>query len=357
MLRRRKSALTIMAAAVAVTVSAMFAAPITAAPPPVAGAPLAVAQTGVAVLPDTSATMSHPGSADMALAAVPRPAAVPGPALQAAAAPPPVVAPWISDQFCSYNGIKLAGLSKACVSPTLGTYDPLDNCFWKVLVPQPPPGDPLWQGNNPNAGKLYSVTCMTHFGTNVGNAAATIAYSTQPPLNYNQNLNPTQQTALAIALNIFIIVLAVSPVPAVGTEPANYAGVLGLPNWIWLDIPPLFWNQQTFSQTIPLVGKLTLSFQGEQVDWDMGDGHHAMCATPGSGYHTAPGVAYKTYNGGPGPSPDCGYIYQQAGSFPISATATWFMAFQVGSTSGTFVVSRTTPAKMMTIGELQAVTE
>jgi hypothetical protein len=359
MLRRRSNRLAIVAAAIVAAVIAMFAAP-TAAAPPHSAVPLAATPSAVGVLPDTSATISHPGSPDMALAAVPHiPAAVPGPAHQAAAAAPAIVPPWLSDQICSYNGVQLAGLSSGCTSATLGTYDPLDNCFWKKLMPQPPAGDPLWQGQSSAApAALYSVTCMTHFGTNVGNAAATVVYSTSPPLNYGQNLTGLEPTVLAFVLSIFTTVLAISPVPAVGTEPDTNAGVFGLPNWLWLDIPPLFWNQKTFSKKIFLIGTISVSFQGQQVDWDMGDGHHVICATPGSAYHTtASGTAYKTYNGPPGPSPDCGYSYPQVGSFPISATATWFMSFKIGSTTGTFVLSRTTPATMMSIGELQVVTE
>jgi hypothetical protein len=127
---------------------------------------------------------------------------------------------------------------------------------------------------------------------------------------------------------------------------------------MWLELPGAFWNQQQFSKNVFLIGKISLSFQGEQVDWDMGDGHHVICSTPGTGYHSSVATSYKVYNGPPGPSPDCGYQYDMAGTFPVSATATWFIAFQVGSsTSGTFVISKTTPATMLSIGELQAVTE
>ena len=105
---------------------------------------------------------------------------------------------------------------------------------------------------------------------------------------------------------------------------------------------PSGWNDSTL--TPPPSGRLLLS---------------ETCSTPGTAYTKPafPNAAYKVYNGQPGPSPDCGYRYQTAGSYGVTATVTWLMAFQVGSTTGTFVVSRTTKIKMMNIGELQAVTE
>jgi hypothetical protein len=315
-------------------------------------ATLPATTSDVSVLPDTSVAAATPVR-DATASAVPDPAALPGPPVEAA---PSIVAPFLSDLFCTYNGTKLAGLKKGCVDPLLGTYDPLDNCFWKKLEPQPPPGDPLWGGRSsaPPAA-IYTVTCETHFGTTVGNAAATLQYSTAPPLNYGQ---PALTTLQALALSTFTTLLALSPVPAVGSAPPATAepGVVGLPIWMWADIPPLFWDPKSYSTRV-LLTKLSFSFRGMQVDWDMGDGHHVICSTPGSGYHTAPGVAYRTYTGPAGPSPDCGYTYQIVGSFPVSATVTWLVAFQVGKTTGTFVISRTTPAVLHKIGEVQVVTQ
>src|SRR5262245_32606889 len=103
-------------------------------------ATLPAATSRPSVLPDTSVAAATPVR-DATLSAVPQPAALPGPPIEAA---PSIVAPFLSDLFCTYSGAKLTGLKKGCVDPVLGTYDPLDNCFWKKLVPQPPPGDPLW---------------------------------------------------------------------------------------------------------------------------------------------------------------------------------------------------------------------
>lgn len=351
MLRQRSRVRVVAAVAVFVTLAALVSTPVAAATVPVSTAP-------AAMLPDTSAATAGSVVGAAALAAVPSVAQAPVHAAAAAAPPPPVTTPFLSDSYCSYNGTVLPGLLKGCISTLLGSYDPLDNCFWKELVPQPPAGDPLWQGQSsaPPA-KLYTVTCETHNGPQVGNAAATLEYSAQPPLNYNQAALTTLQQ---LALSVFVSALALAPVPKVETAPAasGKPGVVGLPVWMWGDIPGALWNQKSINQTVVFT-KVALSFQGEQVDWDMGDGNHVICKTPGTAYRspTPPNVAYKTYNGTPGPSPDCGWTYKNAGSYWVSATATWFIAFQVGSTSGTFVVSRTTPAMNLNIGELQVVTE
>jgi hypothetical protein len=355
-LKRRARTGVVAGLALALTMATLVSAPVAAAVVPASSSPSAM-------LPDTSAATAGPVVGRAAIAALPPVAQAPA----RAAAAPVVTTPFLSDSYCSYGGFdlkSLMGLNSACVDAILGSYDPLDNCFWKELQPQPPPGDPLWQGQSsaPPA-KLYVVTCETHNGTNIGNAAATIEYSTQPPLNFNQApLSLAQRTAL----NLFVTALALAPVPETGTEPPSddtgppaEGGVVGLPSWMWTDIPPAFWDQWTFTKKVFLIGKVALAFQGEQVDWDMGDGHHVICATPGSAYvrPTLPNIAYKVYSGPPGPSPDCGYTYQKAGTYGVTSTATWYLAFQVGSTSGTFVVSRTTKIKLLTIGELQAVTE
>jgi len=356
MLRRRSRVRVVAAVAIVATLAALVSTPVAAATVPALTAPSVM-------LPDTSAATagSVVGRAAVA-AAVPSIAQAPARAAAAAAPPPSVTAPFLSDGFCSYAGFPLSSLitglqSGGCVSPIFGTYDPLDNCFWKILQPQPPPGDPLWQGRSPSAGKLYTVSCETHNGQNIGNAAATIQYSTQAPLNPAQSLSIPQQAA-ATALNILVTGLALAQFPATGSAPPPGDGVVGVPMWMWADIPAPLWDPISKNTTVVFT-KVALSFQGAQIDWDMGDGHHVTCSTPGTAYTrpTLPNLAYKNYTGAPGPSPDCGYLYSTAGRYGVTATITWFMAFQVGSTTGTFVVSRTTKITMMNIGELQAVTE
>jgi hypothetical protein len=354
MLNRRVRAGVVAAVALALATTAMISTP-------VAGAPIPAAVAPSAMLPDTSAATAGSVLGNAAIAAAVPSVARAAPARAAAAdAPPPVTTPFLSDGTCTYAGkdlTRLLGLDPGCVSTVLGTYDPLDNCFWKEMNPQPPVGDPLWQGQPSDApAKLYTVTCETHNGMDIGNAAATIEYSTQPPLNLNQGaLSIAQQTAL----NLFVSALAIAPVPETGTEPPADGGVVGLPSWMWADIPPGLWDLWQFNKTVFLIGKVALAFQGQQVVWDMGDGNRVTCATPGTAYvrPTLPNAAYKNYSGLPGPSPDCGYTYQKAGVYGVTSTATWYLAFQVGTTSGTFVVSRTTKIKLLTIGELQAVTE
>jgi hypothetical protein len=351
MLRRRSRVRVMAAVAAFATLAALVSTPVAAATVPVSTAPSAM-------LPDTSAATAGAVVGNAAIAAAVPSLAQAAPVLAAAAAPPPpIVPPYLSDGFCSYAGKKLS----SCLNVLLGNYDPLDNCFWKLLVPQPPAGDPLYQGQSAAAGDLYSVTCETHNGMNVGNAAATIQYTTQAPVNPNQSLSPLQQAA-ATALNLLVTGLAVANFPATGSAPPPGDGVVGVPMWLWSDIPHALWDPISKTTNVVLA-KVTLSFQGEQVDWDMGDGHHVICSTPGTAYTKPafPNVAYNVYSGTPGPSPDCGHTYQTAGSYGVTSTVTWLMAFQVssiaGSTSGTFVVSRTTKITMMNIGELQAVTE
>ncbi|HKE67247.1 MAG TPA: hypothetical protein VKB59_21765 [Micromonosporaceae bacterium] len=365
--RRRTRVFAVAGMAVALVV--MLGGPAVAAPRAV-GATAALPASAFAVaggptasvLPDTSVAAATPVR-DATLTASPNPAAIPGLPQQAAAlAGAPIIAPYLSDLICTYNGSPVPNLQTGCVDPVLGTYDPLDNCFWKALQPPPPPGSPLWGGKSSNSpAAIYTVTCETHNGANVGNAAAVLQYSATPPLNYLQGpLGPVQATALSV----FTGLLALAPIPPVGTAPAANAepGIVGLPNWLWADITPAFWDPVNSGKSVA-GSSYAFTFQGMHVDWDMGDGNHVVCATPGTGYHTPAGIGYKRYTGStPGPSPDCGYTYQIAGTFPVSATVTWLVGFKVtllGKTlaSGTFVISKTTPALLHKIGEAQVVTQ
>jgi hypothetical protein len=348
MLRRWTGARAAAAAVLAAALLVMLAAT------PAAGTtPMSAGSSAESALPDTSAAVSGPVG-DAALAAVPHAAAIPPAAAPGHAAAPPAIPPigppYYSDGFCSYISVKFA----SCTDALLGTYDPLDNCFWKVLAPQPPAGDPLWQGHSPSQGNLYTVTCATHNGSNIGNAAATVEFSSQIPLNYNQNLGPLQ----ASILNAIVTVLALSPVPVVGTlPPTGSGGVVGLPTWQWLQIPPALWNPPPLSKKV-LGVNVMLSLRGVQVDWDMNDGHHVICATPGTSVGAPPGSSFKAYVGTPaGPSPDCGYTYAAAGTYATTSTATWYVGFNVLGFSGTLVLSRTTKVTNLKIGELQVVTE
>jgi hypothetical protein len=348
MLNRRARASVVATMVLALSMTAAISAP-------VAGAPIPTSSGPSVMLPDTSAV-----TAGSVVGRAAMPPVAQAPARAAAAAPPPVL---MSDSICTYNGHPVStyvgGLTNGCFSQVLGGYDPLDNCFWKAMNPPPPKGDPLWQGRDPkNGGSLYTVTCETHNGTNVGNAAATVQYSLNPPLN----LAPATGTNLLVqaAVNAFTQALAVVPIPQTGNAPPNGGGVVGLPIWMWADIPHPFWDQLSGSRSVPFLGTVSITLEGEQIEWDMGDGQHIMCSTPGTAYTkpALPNVAYEVYSGTAGPSPDCGYTYKTSGTYGITATVTWLAAWQLGKiSSGTFVVSRTTAIKPMTIGELQAVTE
>jgi hypothetical protein len=166
---------------------------------------------------------------------------------------------------------------------------------------------------------------------------------------------------VAAALNLLVIAFSLAPIPVTGSEPPEAtgtpphpSGVVGLPVWMWADVPHVLWDSTAYSKS-----SVAFSFMGSQVDWDMGDGHHIVCSTPATAYTkpALPNFAYNVRSGPPGPSPDCGYMYPMAGTYGTTATITWYAAFSFLGTTGTFVLTRTTRIQMLSIGELQAVTK
>lgn len=106
------------------------------------------------------------------------------------------------------------------------------------------------------------------------------------------------------------------PVMYVGPDPRNNkwnALAVGLPVWVWAD------GQAPQSTSVNEQGiqiGMTATRGGVSVDW--GDGTTTVCAsmTP-----RPPNIEPMTK------SPDCGHVYQQAGDYTITVTASWSVAW------------------------------
>lgn len=135
--------------------------------------------------------------------------------------------------------------------------------------------------------------------------------------------------------------------PRIGPDPsANEWGmaVVGHPLWLWTDAA------RTLSTSRDRYGMMfDLSARLQRVDFAMGDGRTVRCAT------TTP------YRAGvrPGtPSPTCGHVYDTAslpaGSYTVTATSHWTVAWSGMGLSGTLPASLTA-SRAVPVGELQAV--
>jgi hypothetical protein len=132
------------------------------------------------------------------------------------------------------------------------------------------------------------------------------------------------------------------------------AAFVGVPLWLWIEpsasgTGPISATATAGSAQVTATGRLTA------VEWDLGPpGARLRCTAPGT-----------PWNGQPGPSPDCGYTYQQrslpertndTGRWPITATSVWQVDWTGTSAgapvSGTETVRISTETSLA-VGEVQ----
>lgn len=129
---------------------------------------------------------------------------------------------------------------------------------------------------------------------------------------------------------------------------------VGVPLWLWTDqgaaaTGPISATATAGTASVTATGRLTA------IEWTPGPpGAQLRCAGPGA-----------PWNGQPGPSPDCGYTYQQrslperthgTGRWPITATGVWQVTW-TGTSAGVPVTGAETlripTATSLAVGEIQ----
>ncbi|WP_143571060.1 hypothetical protein [Tessaracoccus sp. ZS01] len=123
---------------------------------------------------------------------------------------------------------------------------------------------------------------------------------------------------------------------------------VGWQNWMWAESPSeKQWGPVTSSDSASGV-TVTLRAEVERVEWDMGDGTTVTCGrgTPWSAVRTQGGKNVK--------SPDCGHMYEEMGTYEVTATSHWAVSWSGAGRSGTlpFTLSRSVD---YLVGEYQAV--
>jgi hypothetical protein len=166
-------------------------------------------------------------------------------------------------------------------------------CAWKTLVPQPPAGDPRWEGNDPAAGVVQFNDCN---GPTFYQFAAAAPAAPPPP-------DPAvlaQQAMSQLTLpkpSVERSPSAESSDPAQGGLPYT---VVNLWTWFWTD--PAVWAD--LSTTVSLQGvSATATAVPVALVFDPGDGGPAVsCPGPGRPWEVADGNDPPSRGG-------CGYRY------------------------------------------------
>lgn len=241
----------------------------------------------------------------------------------------------------------LHGKTVPCNDPQLGWFNSTDGCYWLLMNPQPPTDDPSWKLANgipsgwkpADGGKLYTVTC-TQDGSPVLRGGTT--WSKNPPPGYGGGPDLAAMAQEAVAKMRLLG-------PAIGVDPKpGGRGTVAVPVWLWNRKGPGTTGPNSASVTAGAV-TVTATARVDNVVWDMGDGQSVTCASAGTPYKAAYGMAE---------SPTCGYRYsstssgQPDGKFHVVATTTWKVHWAGGGQQGDITTTRTADVRL-TIGELQ----
>lgn len=213
------------------------------------------------------------------------------------------------------------------------------NCYIQAADPQPPAGDPMWQGHDPGDGAVYDC-----FQPQTG-IAVTIWAASAPP-GSGAGPSPREVAEIAIKqMNLSAIDIGIVPQPG-----PDSVGLVGMPVWMWVDHP----NDHTFGPITASAsaGGITVTATAKvfRITWDMGDGTQVVCRTAGTPY--LPSYGRKD-------SPDCGHTYERSSAdqpdqkFTVSATSDWVVTWAGAGQTGTIRLDGLIRSTQIAVGEAQ----
>ncbi|GGO85090.1 ATP/GTP-binding protein [Nocardioides phosphati] len=216
-------------------------------------------------------------------------------------------------------------------------------CYITLLNPQPPAGDPNWQGHQPGDGAVYSCyqppTDLLIW-----------VWSQNTPPNSGAGPTPREVAQIAIQqMDLRAIDVGITPEPG-----PHSIGIVGMPVWMWAANP----NSHTvgpISESATAGGiTVTATARLHKITWDMGDGTKVNCATAGTPYNASYGKAE---------SPDCGHTYQKSsstqsgGKYTVTATSDWVITWAGAGQTGTIRLNGLTRTVAIAVGEAQVLVQ
>jgi hypothetical protein len=124
-------------------------------------------------------------------------------------------------------------------------------------------------------------------------------------------------------------------------------GIIGLPSWMWVEDPgqhtmgPITRTASAGGYSVTATAKVT------KFVWNMGDGASVTCTGPGTPYSDSYGKQS---------SPTCGHTYIRPGSYAVSATSYWEVAWAGIGQTGVIPIDFTSTANI-TMGEVQVLNQ
>ncbi|WP_244929236.1 hypothetical protein [Nocardioides sp. W7] len=213
------------------------------------------------------------------------------------------------------------------------------NCYLKLADPQPPAGDPNWQGHEPGDGAVY--TCFQP-----QTSMLVYIWSLDTPEGSGAGPSPRDVAELAVKqMNLSAINIGIAPKPG-----PDSVGLVGMPVWMWVQSP----DEHTFGPITATAsaGGMTITATARvlRVTWDMGDGTEVVCERAGTPY--LPSYGRKD-------SPDCGHVYERSSArepdeaYTVTATSSWVITWSGAGQTGTIRLNGLNRSTQIQIGEAQ----
>lgn len=217
------------------------------------------------------------------------------------------------------------------------------HCYIRLLDPQPPAGDPTWQGHEPGDGAVYHCYQPQ-------TEIALYIWSADPPPNSGAGPSPGEVAQLAIEqMDLRAINIGITPEPG-----DDSVGIVGMPVWLWAANPDSH-TVGPMTESVTAGGiAVTATAHVHEITWDMGDGTTVVCPTSGTPYEPSYGNTK---------SPDCGHIYQKSsstksgGKYTVTATSDWVITWEGGGQSGTIGLNGLTRSVAIAVGEAQVLVQ
>jgi hypothetical protein len=225
-----------------------------------------------------------------------------------------------------------------CSNPDFGYWSNALECYLQRSNPQPPAGDPLWEGHYP-AGAVYDCVDPVP-GPYTGGGQFWLP---GPPTGA---ITPGEAARAVVSR----MTLRAAQIGIVPEDKPGRIGAVGAPVYMWTTPGPTTFGPQVLTATAGGV-RITAVAKVDRIVWDMGDGTSVTCRTPGTVYRDIYGF---------NPSPDCGHRYAHTsaglpgGAYPITATSYWLVDWTgPGGSSGQIPLVLTSSTRIV-VGELQA---
>lgn len=232
------------------------------------------------------------------------------------------------------------------------------DCYVRNASPQPPAGDPAWEGHEPGDGVVLECTspaCAEAGGDVTTCEGHSYHWSATPAVPAGPTAEQVAQEAVA-AMELSTGQPGSTPPSSTGAS--SSVGAIGLPIWLWIANPapnttgPINSGGEGIGFSVTARGML------DRVEWTLTTENGATVGAISCDGPNAAGTPYDGRNSAE-PSPTCGFgadLNNSAGNLTLTGTSHWVVDWQsTNGESGQILFAAEPKSAQIQIGELQAI--